>query len=217
MEPTPRDREHPASDLRTLAAREPAARWRSFGFRAAGFIPISGFGFRVFFLAVLLVGCSSKDQTPQPRAEAARTLFERATKQFHLPSAEATGAEQRRLQEQAAAAYRELLRKYPDQEDWAAPALRSLANLRAAQTNLDEAVRLYSAVAEKYPRQEWEVLTAWKSAADLLWDAGRRAEAKAFYQRLVDRFDEPDAPAVVKTVVLGSQSRLVSRDRSEGG
>lgn len=153
-------------------------------------------------------GCTAKQESPAQRAEAAKTLFERASKQFHGPSAEARGADKLRLQEQAAAGYQELLRKYPDQDSWAAPALRHLGDLRAAQTNVTEAVRLYAAVEQRYPRQDWEVCMALKSAADLLWDAGGRAEARPFYEKVVARFDTPDAPQVVKLVVRGSRSRL---------
>jgi len=159
-------------------------------------------------LLALLPGCSSDKQTPEQRAEAAKTLFEQTTKNFHIPSAAAKGAEQVRLQEQAANAYQQLLKKFPDQADWAAQALRSLGNLRAAQTNLNEAVKFYAAVEQKYPQQEWEVLMALKSAADLLWDAGRRDEAKKFYGKVVQRFADTNQPAIVRTVVKGSKARL---------
>lgn len=172
-------------------------------------------GLGVALALMLLAGCWAREETPSQRAEAAKILFERATRQFHLPSAETHGPAQVRLQEQAAAAYETLLRQYPEQDIWAAQALRSLANLRAAQTNLAEAVRLYAAVGRTYSRQEWDVLMAWKSAADLLWDAGQRDEAKGFYQNIVVRFDRPAAPAVVKTVVRGSRSRLAESNRAE--
>ncbi len=168
---------------------------------------LSAFGFLILLLLVL-ASCDSRPQTPAQRADAAKALFEQATKQFHIPSAEAKGPEQLKLQNQAAATYQELLNKYPDQDYWAAQALRSLANLRAAQTNLDAAVKLCAAVEQRYPQQEWEVLMAWKSAADLLWDAGRRDEARVFYQRILARFDKPGTPAVIQTVVRGSRSRL---------
>ena len=181
-----------------------------FGFRFSGFFRTSDFGLRTslpLVLFALLAGCS-KPEPPAQRADAAKALFEHATRDFHIPSAAAKGAEQRRLQDQAAAAYEELLKRYSEQDIWAAQALRSLGNIRATQTNLDAAVKFYAAVEQKYPRQDWEVLMAWKSAADSLWEAGRRDEAKPFYQRIVARFDKPDAQQVVKTVVRGSRSRL---------
>ena len=160
-----------------------------------------------FFSALL--GCATdKTAGPQERHVAARDLFERTAKLYHLPSAQAQGAERTTLLQQAAAGYEELLRRYPDQQGWCAQALRSLGNVRTEQGRLDDAVRLYDRVAERYPRQDWEVLQAWKSAADLLWDAGRRAEAKAFYQKVVDRFDTASAPAVVKAALRGSKVRL---------
>jgi TolA-binding protein len=163
------------------------------------------------FLA-LSVACHSDKQTPRQRADSAKALFERTSKTFHIPSAEAKGDEKARLQGQAVAGYVELLRKYPDQDYWAAEALRSLGNIRAAQTNLNAAVNYYATVERKYPRQDWEILMAWKSAADVLWEAGRRDEAKVFYQKIVKRFDGAGATQVTKTVVRGSKSRLSDAD-----
>jgi tetratricopeptide (TPR) repeat protein len=159
-------------------------------------------------LAFLLLGCHGKKESPAERAEAAKGLFDGATKNFHTPSAQATGAEQTRLQDQAAAAYQQLLKQYPDQSYWAAQALRNLGNIRAVQTNVAEAVRLYSRVAEKYPGEEFEVLQAWKSAGDLLWEAKRPQEAAGFYQKIVARFDGTNQPSVVRLVVKGAKSRL---------
>lgn len=162
-------------------------------------------------LALLLVGltgCAHHRESSLQRSEAARALFERTTKEFHLPSAEAQGAVRLQLQEEAAAGYRELIKEYPDQRQWAAQALRSLGNIRAAQTNLNQAVKYYQAVGQRYPDQAWEVLMAWKSAADLLWDASRQPEAASFYKKIVARFDVPEAPQVIQTVVHGSKRRL---------
>src|SRR5438552_15644975 len=78
-------------------------------------------------LLLVLFGCSRKgDLTSQQRAEAAKALFERTTKTFHIPSAEAKDAEKEKLQKQAATGYEELLKSYPEQDYWAAQALRSL-------------------------------------------------------------------------------------------
>ncbi len=211
MERTPLDRGNPkeARSPKPGNARSPTLRF--FGFRISDFLRVSDFGFRFFLLlpaVLLLAGCDSQQQTPAQRTESAKALFEKATKEFHLPSADAKGAAQRQLQDQAAAAYEQLLKKYPDQDYWAAQALRSLANIRAAQTNLDAALKLYAAVGTRYPRQDWEVLMAWKSAADALWDAGRHEQAMRFYQDIVARFDKPEAPAVVRAVVRGSKDRL---------
>ena len=146
------------------------------------------------FLSLLLVaclasGCSDRKETPQQRHAAAQALFEQATKEFHNPSAAAQGMERERLLNQAAQNYQFILRRYPEQSNWCAQALRSLGNIRAAQTNLDAAVKHYDAVAGNYPDQEWEVIQAWKSAADLLWEAKRREEAGKYYQKVVQRFD----------------------------
>ena len=116
--------------------------------------------------------------------------------------------EQQKLQAQAAENYEKILRRYPEQTNWCAQALRSLANIRAAQTNLSEAVRAYAAVAEKYPGDDWETIQAWKSAADLLWEANRHEDARKFYQKVVSRFDGTNQPSIVRIVVKGSKARL---------
>ncbi len=194
-----------SNPVRRTACTPPGA---AFGFWTLGFLRPSKFGLRISLcLALLVAGCSGKE-SPAQRAAAAKALFERATKEYHLPSAEAKGAAQRQLQEQAAVAYEQLIKKYPEQTNWCVQALYSLGNIRAAQTNLDAATRFYSAVGARYPQQDWEVLMAWKSAGDLLWEADRKQEAKAFYQKVVERFDKTNAPAVVKTVVRGSKSHL---------
>ena len=161
-------------------------------------------------LAVAFAGCSSSKESPPQRAAAAQALFDQTTKNFHLPSAEAHGAERDRLLAQAAAAYELLLEQYPKETPVCAQTTRSLANVRATQGRLGDAVNLYATVARKYPAEDWEILQSWKSAADLLADAGRAAEARPFYEKILARFDKPDAPAVVKTIVRGSRSRLAA-------
>src|SRR6266404_461035 len=57
-------------------------------------------------LLVLLPGCSRKtNETPPQRSEAAKVLFERTSKEFHIPSAEAKGTAKENLQNQTAAGY----------------------------------------------------------------------------------------------------------------
>jgi len=163
----------------------------------------------LFLMASLVLsGCVAPRETPQERDAAARALFESTTRHFLIPSAEAQGTERIRLQDEAAAGFRDLLKQYSDQEFWAAQALRSLGNIAAARTNLTAAVRYYDRVSQDYPGQEWEILMAWKSAADLLWDHGRQEDALPFYQKIVSRFDQPGQTQVVQTVVRGSQRRL---------
>lgn len=158
---------------------------------------------------VFLLGCSAqKSGSPAERAESAKSLFEHTTKILHIPSAEANGPEKQKLQDEAASGYRELLKRYPEQEYWAAQALRSLGNIRATQNKLDEAVKNYAAVETHYPQQHWEILMSWKSAADLLWDAGRADQAKPFYQKIVTRYDVPESSQLEKTIVRGSKLRL---------
>jgi tetratricopeptide (TPR) repeat protein len=161
----------------------------------------------------LLAGCSQKPATcvfesPQQRYEAAKALFDKTSREFHIPSSQARGLERTKLEDQALAAYTDLIRAYSDQPIWAAQALRSLGNIHAARTNLTEAVRAYAEVAEKFPRQDFEVLMAWKSAGDLLSDAGKSDEGKVYYEKLVARFDKPDALPIVQSVVRGARARL---------
>jgi tetratricopeptide (TPR) repeat protein len=166
-------------------------------------------------LALAVFGCASPKDTPQQRADSARALFDQTTKDFHLPSADADGPERDRLLTRAADGYERLLKQYPEQAHPCAQALHSLGNVRASQSRLDDAVRLYASVARIYPGEDWEILTSWKSAADLLVEAGRAADAKLFYERILARFDKPDASAVVKTIVRGSRARLTGEARRD--
>ncbi len=164
-------------------------------------------------ITVLTVGLCQSGREGRQRAApevrcSAKALFEKASREYHIPSAQAHGRKRKELEDQAASLYYEIMRNHSDQPYWAAQALRSLANIRAAQTNLTEATRLYAEVGERFPRQEFEVLMSWKSGADLLWEAGRTDEAKKFYAKLVRRFDNADAPAVVQSVLRGSKARL---------
>lgn len=158
--------------------------------------------------ASFLAGCSAEKENPAQRAAAAQALFDQTTKNCHVPAATARGAEQLRLLDQAARGYEQLLRRYPEQSNLCAQALRGLGHVRAAQTNLAQALTHYAAVAQRYPGEDWEILQAWKSAADLLWDAGRRDEAAKFYRQIVERFDGTNQPPVVQLAVKGAKGRL---------
>ena len=122
-------------------------------------------------------------------------------KEFHNPSAGATGLEWERLLSEAARRYEQLLKQHPEEKDLAAQALLGLGNVRASQGKTNEAVKHYSTVGEKYPNRDWEVLQAWKAAGDLLWDGSRRDEAKKYYARIVERFDKTEAPMITKAIV----------------
>lgn len=159
--------------------------------------------------SLIIAGCSSHSTAPAADpAVAAKELFDRITRDYHLPSADAQGAAKAKLLQQAAAGYESLLQKYPGSLPWAAQSLRSLGNIRAEQGRLDDAVKTYASVEAKYPKADWEILQSWKSAADLLWEANRQTEAKQFYQKIVARFDTPSASSVIRTIVHASQNRL---------
>ena len=161
-------------------------------------------------LLASITGCVAvdKEARQQQRAAAAKELFEQTVKLYHLPSGEAQGVEREKLLAQAAAGYERVLKTYSDQPHWCAPALRSLGNLRAAQGRMADAVNYYRRLEKQFPREDWEILQAWKSAADLLWEAKQPEEAKVFYRKIVARFDQPDAAAIIKAIVRGAQSRL---------
>jgi len=174
--------------------------WRGWATRSAALLGL-----------LLLFGCTSAEEKAarqRERAAAARQLFDQTVKQFHLPSADAQGAERDRLLGEAAKGYETLLGRYPEQVAPCAMALRSLGNVRATQGRLDDAVKLYGRVGERYSADEWEIIQAWKSAADLLWDANRQAEARVWYGKIVARFDQPGQPAVVQVIVRAAKRRV---------
>jgi len=160
-------------------------------------------------LLLSLLGCkqSPPPSTPE-RYTAAKALFDRAAKEFHNPSAEKAGAERNQLLSQASQSYEQLLKDYPEQTNWCAQALRSLAGVRTAQGRTNDAVKLFAQVAQRYPAQDWEVIQAWKAAGDLLHDAGRVEEARQYYRQIVERFDKPEASQVVQMVVRGAKKKL---------
>jgi len=168
----------------------------------------SGAFFAGIALLLIASGCTKAPRSTPETAAAARALFEQATREFHLPSTEASGGEKSRFQNLALASYVALLRQYPQERFWAAQALLASGNIYAAQTNVNAALDAFSRVEQNYGELDWPVLIAWKSAADLLWEAGQAAEARVFYTRIIQRFDRPDASQIVANVVRGSKSRL---------
>jgi predicted negative regulator of RcsB-dependent stress response len=169
--------------------------------------------FGMLLLAIFLTACSSASrQTPEQRAESAKVLFGLTTTNYHEPSATAKNGEKTSLLKKAAAGYEELLKKYPEQDYWAAQAMRNLAGVRAEQGQVEEAVKLYSALETKYPKQDWEILMAWKGAGDLLWDAGKKDAAKGYYKKIVDKYNKPDFQQVIQIVVRASKRRLAGTD-----
>jgi tetratricopeptide (TPR) repeat protein len=148
-----------------------------------------------------LLGC-----TPVSH-ETARQVFDRTVREDHLPSAAVSGVEREKLLARSAAGYEEVLRLGASDRPLCASALRSLANVRAEQGHLDEAVKLWSRVGRQYPTCDWEVLQSWKSAADLLWDAGRQDEATPFYRQIFERFRSAPSP-IMRTVARAASRRV---------
>lgn len=161
-------------------------------------------------LLVVLVSCREKPTVPaEARIEDPQAWFEITTKEFHIPSAATQSPERERLQDEAARRYAALIQQFPGESNLCAQALRSIGNIRAAQTNISEAVRQYSTVADRYGSQRWEMLQALKSAGDLLWEANLQAEAKGFYRQITNRFGSTNEPVIIQTVVRGSKARLI--------
>ena len=152
------------------------------------------------FLSVLL-GC-----TRAPH-ETARQIFDRTLREDHLPSAEVSGAEREKLLAESAIGYEQVLRLGGNDRRLCASALRSLANVRAEQGRLDEAVKLWSQVGRQYPNCDWEVLQAWKSAADLLWDAGPAKCCDPIYRQIFERFRSAPSP-IMRTVARAANRRV---------
>lgn len=139
--------------------------------------------------------------------ETARQVFEHTVREYHLPSAEASGVTRERLLVESAAGYEQVLRLGANDRPLCASALRSLANVRAEQGRLDEAVKLYSQVGWQYPACDWEVLQAWKSAGDLLWNADRQNDAAPFYRQIFERFRSAPSP-IMRTVARAASRRV---------
>jgi TolA-binding protein len=153
-----------------------------------------------FFLS-LLFGCAPASH------ETARQLFDRTVREYHLPSAETSGAAREKSLAESATGYEQVLRLGKNDRALCASALRSLGNVRAEQGRLDEAVKLWSQVGQQYPGCDWEVLQAWKSAADLLWDAGRKSDAAPFYCQIFQRFSSAPSP-IMQTVARAASCRI---------
>jgi len=158
-----------------------------------------------------LTGCGGPSLTPAQDEAAARELFDTTVKQYHLPSAEASGEARARLLGQAAEGYQKVLKEHPAQAVWCAQALRSLGNVCVSQGRIDEAIELYRSVSQRYPAQEWDSLQALKAGGDTLWDAGRHDAAREFYQTITQRFDRPNTPLIFQTVVRGARTRLAEQ------
>ncbi|HUE13959.1 MAG TPA: tetratricopeptide repeat protein [Planctomycetaceae bacterium] len=149
----------------------------------------------------LFLGCAPASH------ETARQLFDRTLREYHLPSAEASGPQREKLLAQSATGYELALQLGGNDRPLCAAALRSLANVRAEQGRLDEAVKLWSQVGERYPTCDWEILQSWKSAADLLWDAGRQSDAAPFYRQIFERFRSAPSP-IMRTVARAASRRV---------
>jgi tetratricopeptide (TPR) repeat protein len=203
--------------LCALSARDRFRRQPELDFMGKNLAMIKGKGLHIWCIKGLLLaiaataclaGCRKNPQDLERRYAEAKALFDRTTKETHLPSSTATGPERGRLELQAIAQYRQLLKQFPEQSYWCAEALCALGNVYASQTNTQAALECWSGVVSKHPNEEWEVLTALKSSADLLWDANRRSEAKPYYQKIVDMFDRTNAPQATRIIVKGSKLKL---------
>ena len=165
----------------------------------------------VLSCVILHSGCSLRPESstpPAPTPLSAQAIYDRTAANFHQPAAEARGAEQARLLTEAAAGYEHVLKRFPRETNVCLLATRGLANVRASQGRIDDAVRIHVSLTNLPAASDWDRLIALKSAADLLWDARREAEAKPLYHQLVESFDRPGVSQMTQTIVRGSRTRL---------
>ena len=155
--------------------------------------------------ALSFSACAKTKEHPMPDAA---TMFRDAVATHEKSSAINVAASDRTtLLEQAAVQYAAILKHHADDARWAAPAMRSLGNVRVAQGRMDDALSCYAAVGSVYPDESWEVLQSWKTAADLLWDAGRKEEATAFYRQIVDRCNGAESSDIEARIVKAAARR----------
>ena len=100
------------------------------------------------------------------------------------------------------------MKRFPRETNDCQQATRGLANVRASQGRIDDAVRLHLSTTSSPAAGDMDRLMALKSAADLLWDANRRAEAKPLYEQLVERYGKAGGSQLHQLIVRGARTRL---------
>jgi len=163
-------------------------------------------------LALLVAaGCLSSRNATERRAAQARHELKRVVRELHVPAGDATNEVVRgELLTNAVAGYLDLVARYPDQPQWCAQALRSVANIYRAEGRRAEALATYERLAQRYPGEHWEVIQAWKAAGDLMWDSQKRELARGYYQQIVDTYSAPDQPPMFQTIVDIARQRLAA-------
>jgi tetratricopeptide (TPR) repeat protein len=154
-------------------------------------------------------GCLSTRSDAERRTAQARHEFMRVVRELQVPAGDATNEVVRgELLTNAVAGYLDLVARYPDQPQWCAQALRSVANIYRAEGRRAEALATYERLAHRYPGEHWEVIQAWKAAGDLMWDSRMRELARGYYQQIVDTYSGPDQPPMFQTIVDIARQRL---------
>lgn len=165
--------------------------------------------FAALALILAAAGCQSSRARPAKRAASAKHAFNLVVRQAHVPAGDSTNdIERAELLVRAAAGYQDIVKRYPDQPQWAAQSLRSLGNVYQLQGRPADALSAYDRVGRDYPGEHWEVIQAWKSAGDLLLDTGDREGAARYFRRIVDTYDRADAAPMFRTLVDISRRRL---------
>ena len=154
-------------------------------------------------------GCVAASGNVDRRERQARHDFNRVVRELHVPAGDATNDVMRgELLTNAVKGYLAIVQQYPDQPQWGAQALRSVANIHRAEGRRGEALAAYARIAHKYPGQDWEIIQAWKSAGDLLWDSSMKGLARDYYRQIVAAYGEVHDPPMFQTIVDIARRRL---------
>jgi len=154
-------------------------------------------------------GCVASGGNVDRRERQARHEFNQVVRELHVPAGDATNDVMRgELLTNAVKRYLAIVQQYPDQPQWGAQAMRSVANIYRAEGRRAEALATYERIAHKYPGQDWEIIQAWKSAGDLLWDSAMKELARDYYRQIVDAYGEVHDPPMFQTIADIARRRL---------
>jgi tetratricopeptide (TPR) repeat protein len=154
-------------------------------------------------------GCVSPGGNADRRERQARHDFNQVVRELHVPAGDATNDVMRgELLTNAVKGYLAIVQQYPDQPQWGAQALRSVANIHRAEGRRGEALAAYARIAHKYPGQDWEIIQAWKSAGDLLWESKMKELARDYYRQIVTAYGEVRDPPMFQTIADIARRRL---------
>ena len=93
-----------------------------------------------------------------------------------------------------------LLNTYPTYEH-ASTALLHIGDAYKAERNLAAADSVYQLVPDRYPKDSADVATALYRRGRLLWDAGKKDEARVVLNRVIRDYPRTDEAALAKSLV----------------